>query len=1370
MRHPLWLVLPAALFICGGTPAAERPLYDDVFFKPSAAVVTAHIPWARPYAQERPRVLFITHRNAMREVIEIAQRLEMTHEVFACEAPEKFGETGLGVDSSWKLIRGNSAEELTESLMETLKADYDVIVIGDLKWDILPISCRYEILRKVKAGTGLVGRIRGGYDPYLGKILRTSDFAWNWALWSGAAQGVEDYFGTGVFEGGVDREVTHSGGTSLRIEGKQVTKGSREAARAGYHPGSIQLEPDTEYVFSAWTRTEGLTDGQAQVSLHPLPVALAVPAGDDWVRTEVRFKTTAEVHSTGVYLLNYQVGTVWYDDLSLTRAGDDTNLLPNPSFDVAAEPPAALTDGVPFESLPAFSAAGDVGEFGSSTFQVERFGEGRIGLLKYGPPIHQMMTPGPRGSLRDCRSDYDYYLALAIKLILWGAGAEPPVHLSAPTATVTLDRGQQEPLRWTAGAQSAMAGTTAQVVVRDRLGRPLHEASWPVDIKAGDNPITVELPVLPRGDLIADLWLKSGERVVDFASVGLQVRSATGIGTLALDKDSFSLGEALVGKVAVEGAFEGLSVRLTATDFYGRLVADETVPAAAETAFSLPMPPSLSLAGRLEAELIGAEEIVDRSHCDYTINNLNPDHQDVEFVMWMDYPTDFIGPMMAEEFTRNGIDAQYGGSLGYAPYANQWWLPYATRFVDTKTDWYQPQPTREPGDLVRDPCLTDPEYRESVREKLTTVATTGLRVGTSDFTLGDENHFVAGAWDLCFSDTCVEHFRVWARESYGSLEALNESWGSGFTDWSQVRPQTLKECEETGNYVPWVDHRLHMESVWADIHDFSRQVIKQVVPGARVGYEGSDTHLSSYQAADYWELSRAMDLNNIYYRDFMSLAWYDFAPEGMLYGGGWFGGYPGNRNEPFMRWFPWRTLLKGANSFWVWAGYGHAGAVMAFDVSLYPFFQSACEEVAQIAAGPGKLLATSQRQHDGIALLYSASSLHVGTTTPGFPGLNDTLDAIVRLLHDTGLECRVISYQELAEGKVTVDEFKALILPGAQGLSEAEVAAVASFARSGGHVIADLRPGIANEHGKPYDRPALDELFGITQGPEFEKVTLDSGEIGLGAVPADGSLKTAGGRAATVVQGTPLMVSNQVGQGEALLLNFSLNAYLGLGKGGGGDFAGWEEGAAYRTFLAGLMRRAAVTPTVTIEPAAPYVEVSRFTNGQAEYVGIVQGLPRAAIDYTNKVAPPPAPQDVTIHLGRSAYVYDVRGRRYVGHTDRVKTQLTPGVASLYALMPYPVEQVVVEAPERVEPGAAVPVKLRLKAEEATGDHVLRLEVTGPDQQERAHYSQNILAHQGTAETTLHLALNDDPGRWSIHVTDVATGVATVAQVDVEAGR
>ena len=84
------------------------------------------------------------------------------------------------------------------------------------------------------------------------------------------------------------------------------------------------------------------------------------------------------------------------------------------------------------------------------------------------------------------------------------------------------------------------------------------------------------------------------------------------------------------------------------------------------------------------------------------------------------------------------------------------------------------------------------------------------------------------------------------------------------------------------------------------------------MPQARVGYEGSDSHVSTYQAADFWKLAQAMDLNNIYYRDFLSLAWHDFAPPGMLLGAGWFGGYAGNRNEPFMRWFPWRALFKGA--------------------------------------------------------------------------------------------------------------------------------------------------------------------------------------------------------------------------------------------------------------------------------------------------------------------------------------------------------------------------------------------------------------------------------------------------------------------------
>ncbi|GAH43912.1 unnamed protein product, partial [marine sediment metagenome] len=314
---------------------------------------------------------------------------------------------------------------------------------------------------------------------------------------------------------------------------------------------------------------------------------------------------------------------------------------------------------------------------------------------------------------------------------------------------------------------------------------------------------------------------------------------------------------------------------------------------------------------------------------------------------------DFISPYIAREFCRHGIDTQYTQFSPIGPQQNLWHLPYATRFVDTKTDWYQLKRTRTKEDLVRDPCLTDPAYREELREKLTKTAELTARYSTSDFSLGDENHIVSGSYDLCFSPTCLADFRDWAEEQYGTTDRLNAEWGSDYESFDEVMPITLEQARETGNFAPWVDHRLHMESVWAEIHDFSRSVIREVVPDARVGYEGSNVYVGSFHAADYWKLSRAMNLNNIYYRDFVSAAWHDFAPPGMLFGGGWYGGYAGNRNESFMRWFPWRTLFKGANSFWVWCGHGSAGSVMAFDVSLYPFFERACEEVNEIKAGIG---------------------------------------------------------------------------------------------------------------------------------------------------------------------------------------------------------------------------------------------------------------------------------------------------------------------------------------------------------------------------------------------------------------------------------
>jgi len=1375
-RRPLLPVLLLAL--CGTVAFAapkERPLYDGRFFEPVAEVVSPHIPWATPYVTP-PKVLFLTHRNAMREVIEIAERLQMDYQVFAQEAPGKFGETGLGVDSSWKLIRGNSAEELAVSLRAKLATPHDVIVAGGIDWGQLPLDCRYEILKQVKTGTGLVGCLRG-QDPYLQELLAKAEFGWNWATWSGAAKDIPDYFGIGVFSGAVDYTGGHTGQAALRIECTSVTKGSREAARAGYLPAQIKLSPNTEYVFSMWTKTQGLKDGQAQTSLYPVGGGVAVPASDTWKLTEQHFKTNATATSTGVYLLIYQPGVVWFDDVKLVQAGTDENLLPNPSFEYPGPAPEELAAGFAYQALPAFSKHADVSAFLRSSFQTATFREGRIGLVGYGVPTQQMLTPGPTGPVQYCRDDYDYYLQLAIRLILWGAKKSPPVQVAAPELKGAA--GQELTLPLVLQSKQAVAKATVAVLPGDKTGLT-------VDLKPGDNALSLKLPALPAGLQRVNVQVRAGGKVLGFATLGVAVAAPVTIKSLELSQTSYSLGEAIKGKLAVDGPATGATVQLAARDNNGRLLgAGQVAVAGAETTFSLTVIPSSTIIGWLQADLVQGGQVVSGAKRDFSVNNLYAPRDDVQFVMWQGYGNTFLHPLIAESFSANGVDAFYdGGSIGYGPYANQWWIPYATRYVDTKTDWYQEKRTREAGDLVRSPCLTDPEYRQKVTDTLTKCAVRGLQYSTSDFTLGDENHFVAGNWDLCFSDTCNEDFRRWARETYGTLEKLNAEWGSSFKSWAEVKSQTLEEAHKTGNLVPWVDHRLHMETVWAGIHDFSRDVIKQTVPHARVGYEGSDTVATSWQADDYWQLARAMSLNNIYYRDFLSLAVRDFSTPDTLLGAGWFGGYAGNRNEPFMRWFPWRTLFKGANSFWVWCGYGNAGSVMAPDTSLYPFFKAACEEVGEIKQGPGKLLTNAERVHDGIALLWSNASVHLATATPGFPDMDTTLGSMVMLLHDCGLEAKVLSYAEVRQGKLKNDQFKVLLLPSAQALSAAEVEQIKQFAANGGTVIADLRPGVTDEHGKPAAKPPLDGLFGVAQAAPFAKTSgnLDfagsaetSGAgLKLENVLSDGAVTAAGGKALAKVGETPVLIANASGKGHALLLNLSLQGYTKLPKGAGQEFAGWDEGAGYRAFLAGLLKTAGVEPVVRVLPDAPHVEVSRFRRGGAEYIGIVQSLPLDPLEYTNKTAPAPQPRAVTVDFGRSAHLYDVRAGKYLGATQVLKTKLTPGVAQLYALLPYRLSGLQVAAPAQAQAGQALTCDVTLQLQGRPESHVVRLQVSGPDGKERPWYARNLMTDQGPAAKpglargTLQLALDDTPGTWKVVARDVATGVTGSASFKVTA--
>jgi len=162
------------------------------------------------------------------------------------------------------------------------------------------------------------------------------------------------------------------------------------------------------------------------------------------------------------------------------------------------------------------------------------------------------------------------------------------------------------------------------------------------------------------------------------------------------------------------------------------------------------------------------------------------------------------------------------------------------------------------------------------------------------------------------------------------------------------------------------------------------------------------------------------------------------------------------------------------------------------------------EEVREVKAGLGRALLAAKRDDNGIAILYSAAS-RFGTAllpqdTEPIKREDGTIDALPTeqdragygwqkafkswgaLIEDIGLQYRVISYEELADGLLAKEGYKVLVLPYSVALSDAEVAAITDFVSAGGTVYADRKPAVLDEHCKRRSSWALADVFGRFAG------------------------------------------------------------------------------------------------------------------------------------------------------------------------------------------------------------------------------------------------------------------------------------------------
>ncbi|SER50055.1 beta-galactosidase [Streptomyces sp. yr375] len=114
----------------------------------------------------------------------------------------------------------------------------------------------------------------------------------------------------------------------------------------------------------------------------------------------------------------------------------------------------------------------------------------------------------------------------------------------------------------------------------------------------------------------------------------------------------------------------------------------------------------------------------------------------------------------------------------------------------------------------------------------------------------------------CYCDSCAAHFRRWLATTYGTVEAVNEAWGTAF--WGQryaslddVNPP--RATPTVGNPGQALDYKRFADATMRENFVTERDILHRLAPGLPVTTNFM-TALSQCDSVDYWAWGREVDI------------------------------------------------------------------------------------------------------------------------------------------------------------------------------------------------------------------------------------------------------------------------------------------------------------------------------------------------------------------------------------------------------------------------------------------------------------------------------------------------------------------------------